>query len=932
MRSFKHLATLTAIVVTLWTASTAEGLQTSRSIQQSSSARLEHSSGSASLRFLEGLRNRGYHDLAVDYLDQKLNESDLDPAIKRELSFERNQSLIDLAAEAPDLDRRIQVLDEARRAVEAFLQSYPDDQRVPEVRLQLAQLLYQRGQTQALQAQEAVEDGPDRDLKLASARAAFGQARVAFNEAERALEQAFRSFDQQVLDQEDAQYQARERARNRLLDAKLRRAIVDYDEAQTYAEGSEDRDRLLDQAIEQFIGLYEGYRTWISGVAARMWQAKCLEEQGNLGAAIGIYKEILDQTDDQLLPIRRQTAFFKIIAHRKRGEHALAEQQARRWLQSASEVALPIQRLGVQLELARNIDALLEANDPATIRLRDSKVEDIVQLLGDVIQYASPYKADAVTLLLKYRPVETVDRRTLVGLSYDRAMELARDAIATQALENAILYLRTALARVNAPREVERTNAARYLLGVTFYQTERYLDAGVTFDFIARRYPEDQRALNAAELGMGALLLADRELRSHGGRGSLDRLIDLAEYIVGRWPNAAQGDLARTVLGDLAVREKRYLEAASYFEAVTDPGQLLDAKASAGNAHWRQSLVLKAADPSSSDAESEADRALELLNEVYEARVEARVPLTDPERAVTAGNLAEILISLDQLDRALEILEIHTKGLIDAGPSEATKALLASLLRLQLQAHINAGQTNDAVQDMRSLQGVASGQSLTQLFFGLGRLLEEEMKEQQAQGNQEGLERTRNSFKEFLNALVEAESGQVYESLQWAGEQMLAINAPEQAIPIFDRVLDQFADHPRISRTKRKRAEGLRDAQLFNEAWTAIDLLIQENERSLEYRFARCELLEAWAEAERGRWNTAITYWYDLAKLLSRSRPRPPEYYDCWYHVARCQFRKGDRDAARNTIQRIMALSETLGSPEIKEKYLELRRQIGGSR
>src|SRR5690606_32378761 len=122
--------------------------------------------------------------------------------------------------------------------------------------------------------------------------------------------------------------------------------------------------RLLDQAIAAFKAIYDDYRTWMAGFAARMWQGKSLEEKGDIGAAMGIYNELLDHEDPRLRDLQRQVAFFKVIAHRKREEYPLAERLAREWLALNRGDAGSYERLGVQLELARNIDAQLEQRYP----------------------------------------------------------------------------------------------------------------------------------------------------------------------------------------------------------------------------------------------------------------------------------------------------------------------------------------------------------------------------------------------------------------------------------------------------------------------------------------------------------------------------------------------------------------------------------------
>ena len=119
----------------------------------------------------------------------------------------------------------------------------------------------------------------------------------------------------------------------------------------------------------------------------------------------------------------------------------------------------------------------------------------------------------------------------------------------------------------------------------------------------------------------------------------------------------------------------------------------------------------------------------------------------------------------------------------------------------------------------------------------------------------------------------------------------------------------------------------------FEKAWGELDLLIRANPRSLDLLVERCQLLEDWAQAEPGRWGTAISYWRQLALLLGNARPRPPEYYQAWWHVAFCQRRGGDPAAARRTLKSVLALSSqvmTAQYPEIKKQYDDLLGQLGG--
>lgn len=890
--------------------------------------------------FLEGLRERGYHDLAEDYIRQLLADPETPGSLRPELAFEQGRGKVLEAEVADDLERRELLLEQGRAALDAFLEEHPGHELVPEAKVQLAQVLYQRGQTAALKADEAAEEA-DREARLASARAAFGEARTAFDAALEDLKRAYDAFPRGVLARDDPTHVERDEAQRRMIDAMLKRALVDYDEAQTYPEGSDQRATLLDQAIERFTAIHNDYRTWMAGFAARMWQGKSLEEKGDIGPAMGIYNELLDHTDPRLQDLQRQVAFFRVIATRKREEYPLAERLAREWLSFTRGRGGAYERLGVQLELARNIDKQLEMEEPAALANRDALVRDVVEQLGQVVRYASPYKADAVELLKKYRQGTSIDPRTLAGLSFDQAMERAREEMGLRSWDNAIALLRAAAGKANPSRDPERANEARYLLAFALYSAERYLEAAVLADFLARRYPDWDSSMPASELGMGALAMSYERMEGPGRAQDLQRLESLADYTESTWPDSPQADVARILRGDIALGQGRYEDAAEAFESVTTPSHSLDAKSKAAAAHWRRSLQLRrdagdgAVPP---EASAESARALELLTSAYEARVEARVPETDPDRLRNAGDMAEIHLAEGRPAEALEVIRPHAEALeaiTDPGPM--TRDLYGRLLKLRLQAHIAEGQTSEGIAAMRALESISSGEALTQLFFGLGRLLEAEMDRQREAGDLARLRSSRDAFRQFLDALVESQSGQSFESLQWAGEQMLVLGRPDRAAEIFDRVLEEFPDHDRILRTRLKLSEAHRragkanrDDEEFKKAWGITAQLIKENPRALDFLIEQCQILEDWSEVEPGYWNVAIRHWQDLAKKLEASRPRPAEYYECWYHVALCQYGKGNADQARRTLKSVMALSNTLGSPDLKQKYEQLLGRVGG--
>jgi hypothetical protein len=117
-----------------------------------------------------------------------------------------------------------------------------------------------------------------------------------------------------------------------MMDAQLQKAIVDYEQGQTYPLGSKERTGLLAKSLAQFEDLYKRYRTQFAGLTARMWQAKCYEERGDLGPAMGIYNELMEHGDPRLKPLQRHVGYFQIVLLGKRKEYPLAVLGATNWL------------------------------------------------------------------------------------------------------------------------------------------------------------------------------------------------------------------------------------------------------------------------------------------------------------------------------------------------------------------------------------------------------------------------------------------------------------------------------------------------------------------------------------------------------------------------------------------------------------------------
>src|SRR5208283_1024261 len=128
------------------------------------------------LAFVEQLRGRGLHELALEYL-RILRADPAQPAkIKAVLDYEEGRTLIDEAAKSGDLVLREDLLKEAREKLEGFVRANPQLAETRKALVDLAKLLIERGHLAMLLSEETA-DKAKKEAKVAEARAAFSEAR-----------------------------------------------------------------------------------------------------------------------------------------------------------------------------------------------------------------------------------------------------------------------------------------------------------------------------------------------------------------------------------------------------------------------------------------------------------------------------------------------------------------------------------------------------------------------------------------------------------------------------------------------------------------------------------------------------------------------------------------------------------------------------------
>lgn len=888
-----------------------------------------------SIKFVQGLRQRGYFELAGEYLETIGKDPKLPADMKPVVEYELGKNLLENAARTGDLERRKELLDQARGRLESFTKTFPTSPLAADALVQLARLLVERGHLAMLQADE-VKVPSEKAAKVAEARGSFVQGRAAYDTALAKLKPIYESFPK-FLPPDDPRKDQRELAQTEMLSAQLQRAIVDYEEGETYPSPSEDRTKLMEASLVQFGNIYNDYRSSLAGFYARMWQAKCYMERGDLNPAMGLFNELMAANSGSLRELQRSVGYQRILIMGKRKQYALGADEAVRWLQDNPNHRRTPDGLGVQLELAKNILAQLDEVDrPAD---KEAAKKRATEALAAVVRDYSAHKAEALELLKQYKPKSALNLNAVANMTYESAMGDADEAIASQDWDRARAVLKVGVKRGDSAHDLDKQNRARYLLSYVDYKTGRFYEAAIMAEHLAKKYRSGGLSPKAVEIAIQSMLEAYNVFTTGDRTRDLERTLALAKYATKTWADTEQGDFGRVVLGEVSFGQGKYPEAITAFESVRSAsGRWADAQTRLGAAHWKLSLVYRAKQPpETSAAESEVERALGVLNAAINSRKAGGASLSDPGYVGNACDLADIQLEIGQADKAFTLLSPLVGPLNEAkAPPELKTRVLSNILR----AHIGLGEVDKALGDMKEIEAAGgAGASQAQLYYRLGQLLEKELAIREAKNDREGIAKIQASYQKFLEALAGSKTGQSYESLQWAGESMLTIGRAKEAKVVFDRVLSTYENDPaftgklgagdRILRTKLKRVAALRASKEFATASSEISALIEANKRLIEPRVEMAMIAEAKAETG-GDWGAASAEWRKLVNQLGTgSGPKPIEYYEAYYHVAYTLWKQKKPAEARQTLARIIKLSPTVGTPAMKAKYEDLLKRIG---
>jgi hypothetical protein len=555
--------------------------------------------------FVQGLRERHYADLALQYLEKLAKIPS--PDVAKWLPLEMAKTRLELARDEADAGKRTELFAKAQAEFDAFVKSNPNDPRAAEASLELGRLVSLQGKAQLSQA---LKRDPGEARKAESEK-----ARAQFKAAGQRLAQAAAQIDAQLAKLNNPQTPAEKDAKRDLtrarLQAELEIGLNLMDEMQTYDEITDAvaRGDVAKKAGEVFEKL--GTRDDTSPICwqARAWRARCFQEIDDPKKALALYGKIIDEANPAADAAKRLARYFRLLILDKdpavKEPLPLIVQEGEKWRDTYRNYLKTPEGYGVRFQLAEaylNQALRIPKAQQAQARAQElyGKAEKLYDELehgeNDYTQRARERKLNIIITRSGERTKGDINKLQNFQECYLRAQaeighlmeeaKKAKDAPPAaqkkneeqrqQHFTNIIAALTRALDLADAKTPAVDRTEARYILGYAYLSAGDPYRAALVCEDLARTEPKSNRAATAAGYALEGYTQVIGEEERGAARASYlkadrERLRKLAEYMEKTWPADSATDFARHQLGLLALRETRYPEAVALLSRIT-PG------------------------------------------------------------------------------------------------------------------------------------------------------------------------------------------------------------------------------------------------------------------------------------------------------------------------------------------------------------------------
>jgi hypothetical protein len=670
--------------------------------------------------FLDALRERGYYDVALDYLSTAEKDPAVPAAFKETILYEKGSTLVQGARLQRDSALREKELDDAQKVLNEFIKAKPQHMLAIAARGQIANITMERARNRVEKSQKLT--AAEKQPLLKQARDLYDQSSKTFTSLVDELRTKLKAYPATLDEKTDAKkIEERNHYREEFLQAQLLAAHTREDMADTMAKGSKEWTDTLTEAAKAYEKLYTDYRTRIAGLRARMFQARCLQKLGKHKEASTFFNELLANPDtpDAFHRLKLQVMPLAVDSWMEQKQYANVVDRPAKMIDAArpSEERSD-EMLGMRLAVAKASKAYADQ-----LKAKNSKDPEIRKTLTSgrkyvtyLTRFPNEYQDQARKLLSEFTGVEVESTNRPDPKTFAEAKDRAKEAIdamqtanllvktlpaqiasvkgtdkpsqdqkadwqkqladarqdATRDQSEAMRFCRLALKLAGSETDTNDVNLIRSLLCYLLYSDKQFYDAIAVGDFLAHRYPDSSNARQCAKIVLASYVDLYSDSSSDDHDFEADHIVSVADFIVKKWPDQPEAAEALNTLIQFMIRAKKLDQAQHYLDQIPkESEQRGSAELKMGQALWasylESSKQIRDWESGAQPVPEGADLATQ-KTQLEELKSKARKTLEDGiERMRKKGDVTRVLATA-----VLYLAQIY----VDTGEAKKAAALL----------------------------------------------------------------------------------------------------------------------------------------------------------------------------------------------------------------------------------------------------------------
>ena len=230
--------------------------------------------------FLARLRERGYQDVVLSYLERLGSDPQCPPELKDALDYHLGVTLAAGLSRSASPAVQAAQLRKARGRLEKFLEEHPRQHPLTfEAKTRLARVLTDLGKLETEMAAAVEESSPQRGRLLGEARGCFQTAQQTLETMEKQLQDDRANYPPN-LDEKDPRYPSAWDLDRELMELPLEIGGAIDGRAKTYRPADKEYRELLTAAAARYHRLYAKHPTFYGGIYARMCEGRVLAGAG----------------------------------------------------------------------------------------------------------------------------------------------------------------------------------------------------------------------------------------------------------------------------------------------------------------------------------------------------------------------------------------------------------------------------------------------------------------------------------------------------------------------------------------------------------------------------------------------------------------------------------------------------------------------------